>query len=169
MIFTSFSITPYSVNHMLEALNISKHILRRPNQIYSSSIYWYLNTLCGLNKLPIKYLSLQEAFFFRIKQHSQQKCNLQHKACRILYKTIVAFSYFTSILIHAIALQSPYFSQVSSCYINSLFVISSYYFYNPNQHSLPIYLSYFLLPYFYIKSSLQSPPKIPRHLNHLTN
>lgn len=109
MIFTSFSITPYSVNHMLEALNISKHILRRPNQIYSSSIYWYLNTLCGLNKLPIKYLSLQEAFFFRIKQHSQQKCNLQHKACRILYKVIVAFSYFTSILIHAIALQSPYF------------------------------------------------------------
>lgn len=110
MIFTGFSITPYSVNHMLEALNILKHMLRRPNQIYSSSIYWYLNTLCGLNKLPIKNLSLQEAFFSELSNTVNKNVIFNTKHAEFSIKRLLLFHISPPYLFT----QSPYSPPISA-------------------------------------------------------
>lgn len=64
------SITSYPFNDTLKLLDISNHMLSRPNQFYYNYLYRYLNTLYSLNTLSIKKLGLQKPFSFQSRTQS---------------------------------------------------------------------------------------------------
>ena len=87
--------------------------------------YWIYQTICQAkpikfiiklctdhynlwdNTLPIKKLSLQELFSFKVRQHGQQQLHLQYKVCWFFCKVVGAPSFSEPYLFKQPPLQSP--------------------------------------------------------------
>ena len=87
--------------------------------------YWIYQTICQAkpikfiiklctdhynlwdNTLPIKKLSLQELFSFKVRQHGQQQLHLQYKVCWFFCKVVGAPSFSEPYLFKQPSLQSP--------------------------------------------------------------
>ena len=115
---------------------------------------WYWHRLTE-NFIVIKYDPFTT--LFKVKQHSQQKLNIQYKACWILHKMVIAHSFFTFLLVHTTTPTIPtnnpfYFEQPIFTSLLHL----------PNKAVSTIrsntpFLYTHLFYYFFIQPSLQFP------------
>ena len=62
----------------------------------------------GSTRCQSKNQVFQSHFFFKVKQRSQLRLNLQYKACRVLYKIVEAFSFFSTLANFHLRISHPY-------------------------------------------------------------
>ena len=115
-------------------MDITNQITSQTNQIYYQAICksWYF---IGQTRYISKSWAFKSHLYFKIREHDQKQLYFRYKVCWILYKTVGALSFSQPYL----CIQPPLQSPPKICSPRRLTFTSLF------------------RPYFFIKSSLQSP------------